>query len=447
MHLHGVVLDIYDDPKASILLEKLAGQPLPEALGNSDLLDRVHLDALPDRLFGLVAFNGGETLRKFAMHDPAHTTTSVLYFLETGHLLPASAQKVAAANLLRSCEDYGIHAPAQLEKVAIGVGTVTNLAGELTGVNEVGRTIKGAPQAARNTQAGFNAAQSGLTSDQIPKIGSAKQADLTGTEMMPIAGSISTLPYEKNTAKINTSSSSSKRASWQHAGDITRHRSTQKVAQMTSKYAMPTYQTYPIDSYAEIKTAAAYFDEHMESFRLEDRREFAVSLGNRMEELGLPLTENLMKYAGHEYGPYVDVELHARVRNYEGTGFEDAYSVLLEKRAAVPPHVMLEALHEFDVVSGADKHYNSTLGFRDPFQAVYGKVAAEEKPWTWSEGNEYVTDGMLKDLAMNRYPSLDRAFGMDVRKSFQQDPIGVFSSMPDPQKVVIARLAADDSKG
>lgn len=276
-----------------------------------------------------------------------------------------------------------------------------------------------------------------------------KLADLNGTEMMPGVGTVRTFPLERNsTKKPGLMTDHTKVAQWQHAGDLTTHHPVQKVASVTTQYAMPTQQKYPIDSYEDVKTAAAYFDEHVSAFQLEDRREFAVSLGNRMEELGFPLTENVSKYAGHEYGPHVDVELMARVRNYEGTGHEAMYSVLLEKRASTPPYVMLEALHEFDTLTGAAKYYDAPLGFRDPFQAVYGKVAAAEPGmWSWSEGNEYVTDGMLKDLAVNRYPSLDRAFGMDVRKSFQQDPVGVFSSMPDPQKVVIARLAADDSKG
>lgn len=442
MHLHGVILDIYDDPTVSVLRQKLAGRPLPLELGNSNVLEQHQLDAMPDRLFGLVASNGDSVVRKFAMHDPSHVTTSILYFLETGHLLPVHAQKVAAENLCRACTDYGMTAPEQLLKVA---GVLGGALGGVVGTVDAASKMKGGMDSKRSTMDGFRAAQAGATSDMQQH---AKVADLNGTEMMSVSGSISTLPDPRNTAKGSAASSaSSKRASWQHAGDLTAHHPVQKVAAMTMKYAMPTQSKYPIDSYAAVKTAAAYFDNHFEEFQLEDRREFAVFVAERMDELAIPLTDNIAKYAGHEYGPYVDVELAARVRNYAGTGHEGGYEVLLEKRASTPAHVMLEMMHELDTMSGASQKYNSPLGFRDPFQAVYGKVAAEDKPWSWTEGNEYVTDDMLKDLALNRYQSLDRAFGMDVRKSFQQDPIGVFTSMPDPQKVVIARLAQDDSKG
>lgn len=440
MRLTGVILDIYDDPTASVLRQKLAGRSLPDELGNSDLLDQGQLDALPDRLFGLVASNGDGLVRKFAMHDPAHVTTSVIYFLETKHLLPPEAQKVAAQNLLWACNEYGMTPPEQLTKVAFD--PISGALGLLDAKSKVENSVR----SGRSTMDSFRAAQAGAASDmQRQESPRTKEADLTGTEMMPMSGSISTLPPDRNTAKPPSSSPSSKRASWQRAGDLTAHHPVQKTAAIVTSYALPTQQKYPIDSYADVKTASAYFDEHLTSFRPEDRREFAVSLAARMEELSLPLTESVSKYAGHEYGPHIDVEIAARARNYVGTDHEGAYEVLLEKRASTPPHVMLEMIHELDGLSGAAQKYDSPLGFRDPFQAVYGKVAAEVKPWTWSEGNEYVTDTMLQDLALNRYPALDRAFGMDMRKSFQQDPIGVFTSMPDPQKIVLARLAADGS--
>lgn len=439
MHLTGVILDIYDDPTAVVLREKLAGQPLPEALGNSDLLDAEQLAVLPDRLFGLVAVNGDDVIRKYAMHDSAHTTLSILYFLEKGHLLPPSAQKVAAQNLFEACGWYGLTPPEQLEKVAFDP-----IGGVLGAISLPGQ-VRDSVSRGRATMDSFRAAQAGASSDMQKQ--QTKQADLNGTEMMPMIGPVSVYPHSKNTAKGTSSSPTSKRAGWQHAGDLTEHHPVQKTATMTTKYAMPSQQRYPLDSYTDVQKAAMYYEEHYSSFKPEDRREYAVNLHERLEELAMPIPVKVAAYAGYEYGPNIDVELVARIRNYEGSEHSDAYAVLLEKRASTPPHVMLEMVHELDTLSGADQKYDAPLGFRDPFRAVYGKVAEEAKPWAWTEGNEYVNDTMLFDLANNRYPALDRAFGMDMRKSFQQDPIGVFTSMPDPQKVVIARLAADDSKG
>jgi hypothetical protein len=433
MHLSDVVLDIYDDPTAMVLRAKLAGQELPPVLSDSTLLDPADLAVLPDRLFALVATNGDGVVRKYAMHDGAHVTTSIVYFLEKGHLLPETMQKSAARNLIAACQWYDLQPPDELVKRASVIDAAF-------GALDVKSRMEGAHAQSKANMDGFRAAQAGMSSDMQ------KRADLNGTEMMPMSGSISTLPAPRSTAKGSSSSSSSKQGAWEHAGDLTSHRPVDKTAQPVSKYAMPSTHRYPIDSYGDVKTAAAYFDENWEKFELDDRREFAVHVSNRLEELGLPVDGFIAKYAGHEYGPNIDVELMARVHNFEGTGHEAVYQVMLEKRASTPAHVMVEMLYEADLATGASAKYDASLGFRDPFQAVFGKVAENKTMWSWSEGNEYVNDTMLTDLAVNRYQSLDRAFGMDVRKSFQKDPIGTFVSMPDPQKIVIARLAADDSK-
>lgn len=438
MHLTGVILDIYDDPKAVVLLDKLAGRELPKELGDSELLEPEKLASMPDRLFALVATNAGDVVRKYAMHDPAHTTTSIMYFLSQHELLPAHAQKTAAANLVQACGWYGLEVPAQLEKLAL------DPLGGVLGALDAKSRVEQSVEHHRATMDGFRQAQAGATSDMQ----SSKHADLTGTEMMPMMGAVSTYPDPKNTARGASSSGQSKRAVWEHAGDLTNHRPVKKVAAaQPTRFAMPSQQRYPLDGYEDVKTACAYFDLHMEEFKLEDRREFAVHLGQRLEELALPLTENVAKYAGLEYGPNIDIELLARVRNFEGLDHADAYSVLVEKKASIEPHIMLEMIHDLDVLSGAAQKYDAPLGFRDPFQAVYGKVAGVEpaKSFGWNLGNDYVNDMMLADLATRRYAALDHAFGKEMRLSFQKDPVGVFQSMSDPQKIVIARLASDES--
>lgn len=431
MHLTGVILDIYDDSKFGVLIEKLAGRDMPKELGDSELLEPQKLASMPDRLFALVATNGDETIRKYAMHDAAHTATSVMYLLSQHDLLPESAQKTAAQNLIEACGWYGLEVSEDLKKLAF------DPIGGALGALDVKSRVEQSVASHRATMDGFRQAQAGAT----------KQADLTGTEMMPMSGSISTLPDSKNTAKQPSSSSSSKRASWEHAGDITNFHPVKKVAMTHTLFALPSEQKYPIDSYEHVKQASAYFDNYFEQFSLEHRREFALNMDKRLSDLSMPITENIAKYAGLGYGPHIDIELNARVRNFEGFNHADAYSVLVEKKASVPPYVMLEMIAELDKISGADQKYDAPLGFRDPYQAVFGKLAEVEpaKTFSWNEGNDYVNDMMLLDLANRRYRVLDHAFGKDMRLSFQKDPIGVFTSMPDPQKIIIARLASDES--
>lgn len=446
MHLSGVILDLYDDPTAGVLRQKLAGRELPKELGDLELLDEAKLAELPDRLFALVATNGADVVRKYAMHDPAHTAVSVLYFMEQRELFPEHAQKIAAHNLVEGCGWYGLEVPEVLQKLAL------DPLGGMLGALDVKSRVEQSVEGRRATMDGFRRAQAGATADQQARDPGASQktADLTGTEMMPMIGNVSTYPDPKNTTRPGASSSSqSKRAQWLHAGDLSSHHPVQKVAATkVAHYAMPSQSMYPIDSYANVKEAAAYFDEHMPAFHMQDRREFAFHLGARMSELGMKQTQSVLKYAGSDYGDFIDIELLARARDFEGLEHEHAYKVLLEKRASTPAHVMLEALHEIDVISGAATKYDATLGFRDPFAAVFGKTAEKDetvKTFGWNQGNDYVNDMMLTDLANRRYTALDKVFGMEMRKSFQKDPIGVFQSMPDPQKIVIARLASDEA--
>lgn len=118
--LSGLVLDRYDftvDPAtqegdARGDLVKMARRFTPEELSR-----------LPDETFAVILHDGDTTLKKFSMADAGNTGLSVLYFLENGHKLPVEAQKVAAANLVRGCEWYGLEAPEELKKIALGLGT------------------------------------------------------------------------------------------------------------------------------------------------------------------------------------------------------------------------------------------------------------------------------------------------------------------------------------
>jgi len=443
MHLAGVILDIYDDANASLLVTKLAGAELPAHLQDMELVKQEELAQLPDRMFALVAENAGETIRKYAMHDSSHLTTSVVYFLDRAHLLPESARKTAARNLVGACEWYDMEAPEELLKLAgitSLVGRGLDALGHLS--NAAGRMTSG-QSAARTAMDGFRAGQAGITSDMM------KRAELNGTEMMPMSGHLAQWPHPRNTAKPTSSSAGSKKIAeeirWERAGDLTAHRPVEKVASAFTRFALPSEGKYPLDSYEHVKQASAYFDEHYSKLGLEERREYALNVAARLEELHMPVTGMVQKYAGMEYGPFIEAELVSRMRNYEGTEHAAAYEALLMKRAAVEPALMVDMLADIDRQVGADHYYNRPLGFRDPIQATFGKYAKDES-WSWSQGNEYVSDEMLKNLAANQWQLVEQAFGDDVRKSFQKDPIAVFSSMPDPQKVVLARLASDSQQ-
>jgi len=424
MHLNGTILDVYDDPDATLLRQKLGSQALPAHL-DCDMLGAAELQALPDRLFALVATNGDTEIRKFAMHDSEHVGMSVLYFLDTHGILPEGAQKVAATNLVLGCTEYGITPPEELMKLAVGPMGVLEAG---LGVLDVGARGQSTLAKGQQSMAGFRAAQAGQTSDMQ------KRADLNGTEMMPMAGPLSTLPLARNTGN---GSAGVKKAGWQHAGNITAHTQVVPVVRENSKFACA--DRYPIDSYENVKTAGEYFERNWREFSLDDRREFAVNVAARMDELHMQAPPSVMKYAGFDYGPHIESELLIRARNYEGFPQSGAYNLLLEKRASAPPAVMLEMLHEIDRLAGADAHYGTPMGFRDPYQAVYGKVASptvEAPSWKWAGENLCTASG--KQVSGE---TIKRAFGEDAYAAFKSNPKAAYETkLSSSQRTAFANL-------
>lgn len=123
LKLSGLVLDRYDDVDGSLRdaytaeLEKTARRYTYD-----------ELSALPDETFAVILHDGDLTMKKFSMADAQNLAISVEYFMATGHKLPAEAQKVAAANLLKGCQWYGwVLEPdkdEELQKIALGIGAL-----------------------------------------------------------------------------------------------------------------------------------------------------------------------------------------------------------------------------------------------------------------------------------------------------------------------------------
>jgi hypothetical protein len=501
MRIAGIVLDIYDDPKGIVLRNKIAGRELPEKLASSRLLSAEELEALPDRLFALVAENHGEVVRKYAMHDAAHVATSTIYFTECGHLLPGEVRAKVAANLINGGAWYGMEPSEALVKTALlgavtaGLGAVDMASrarqgaargradmdafrqAQASGVKTAGREVQLDAAKERAVQngadsdvvmsavAGFSNAEGARRKlesqlskhDQLePQAGAVKASDLRGTEMMPAGGTLRTAPPRKVSLPGKTAAARLAAEKidegWLPCGDLSAHE-PEAIRKTASHrvFALPEQGLYPIDTADLVKRAAAYFDEHLHDFPLEARRIYAQSVVEQAEALGVKVAGAVLDYAGTTYGPFIDGELYARVSRFEGTSHEAAYVSLQEKKAALDPDTMAILLRETDVLSGADRAYGRpAVGFRDPYAAVFGapKLAeaqpTAEESYSWAQGNDYVNGFMLMHYARTN-PSLDQLFGKGFGASFQKDPIGIFKSMPDPQKVVLSRLAADNS--
>jgi hypothetical protein len=276
-------------------------------------------------------------------------------------------------------------------------------------------------------------------------IENSKRADLTSSEVMTHQARPT---HNRHPTPVHSAGVTSKTGSIDLTNESAPVRTKKASA---SRFALPHQGRYPIDTSAQVKQAAAYLDEHLYGMSPLDRRVFAQSVLARAEELGTKVSGAVLAYGGREYGPFVEPELHARVASFQGTGHEAVYETLLENWRTTSPTVMADMLKEADDASGASASYGRpVVGFRDPYEAVYGapKLAeaqpAPEDVYSWRSGGDYVNGQMLKALA-SRKADLDTSFGSGFSQSFEKDPVGIFQSMPDPQKVVLSRLASDNS--
>lgn len=491
MKIAGIAYDIYDDSSAAILTSGLAkeSQQLPEKLANMQMLEASVRDQLPDRLYGLVAVNNGETVRKYAMHDAPHLALSMIYFGETGRLLPTEAAIKVAQNLVGACEWYDIEPPSRLVKMALLGGVMTaataglgvmDMASKAKEGNQIGRErmdafrqaqVSGTKQAGREVQLTLeqdaasqrgDGPEAGYISSILAQFSDgrrarhkldsqmeqAKKAEI-GRDVMPPGGVMA-----KGSPAVGTRAEPAKTSSlmlaglmtgWQHAGDITEGPPTKKIAATYRNYALPHLQRYPIDTPEHVKSAMAYFNDHVTEFPLPERRAFAVAVSDRAEDLGIKMAGQICEYGGLGYGANIETELRLRIQQFENES-KVAYEVLLEKVATLSPAVMADLLREADIDTGiADSYGRPGIGRMDPYEAVYGsKHAEEEEPFSWMQGKDYTNADKLMALANSqRDLGLDELFTTKgFTESFNKDPVGVFKSMPDPQKVILSRLAS-----
>ena len=110
MSFSTTTLDFYDDHGE--LLRTIVPDPddLPPFLKTAAVQDR----SAPANMWALVLLDGDEVLCKYATGDPGNTWLSMLYFYETGGLLPEKARAAAAANLVKAAEAFGLPVPEEI---------------------------------------------------------------------------------------------------------------------------------------------------------------------------------------------------------------------------------------------------------------------------------------------------------------------------------------------
>lgn len=401
-------MDWYDDSLATLKVKFPTAEQLPDVIKEAAVKPS---HEVANEQFALVALDEGNVLRKYACHDPGTTALSVIYFMEHGDKLPEEAQKTAAVNLYNACLAHELAPPKALEKVAFG-----------------------GPMAMPAAPGGAMPPAGGGQKKALYSPTARIEGEIEGMKRcLKILGGGTDLGEQQKMAGVV---------------DITGKSPTPKV-----KTARPANDEdyavvmrdgsrhYPIDTWDRVKLAEDYYQENRLRMVPEVRRQFAVKLARKAINLGYPLEYEIFEKGASTYARTGHLKSAIEMRKVAcAPGEERAWlDELFEKRAHMAPDVYAACLHQFDVENSLDRGWDHVV--LDPWESTFGINKVAEV--VWEQGADRVTDDQLQNLAQNQHSGMDELFTHDIAKEFIKDPVGIFNSMPDPQKKIIARLAND----
>lgn len=456
----GYVVDHYDDVHGEVLTSRFQSpDTIPEFVKTAHRLSGEEHANMPDDAFALVLFDQGNKMKKFAMVDKGNTALSVVYLLEQGHLLPPEAVKTAAVNLINACEHYGLAIPETLKEAAKS---------GVSGVSGKGQTPYA--RGAKVLKMQFNSPkESDGAYHENPQLGKQEEdEDLKARVNLdsPQGTNFIQIPHfsSKETIKDDHAGSTDnmKQAMVKTAYDtVTRQKGWRESPHMDisgwdPRQAFNSVEPenretllrghYPVDTYDQVKTASAYFEEHWKQFVARDRHTYCVKLAQKLASLGLPVSEEIERYGSTTYASDVAEQTNVR-RGLVAEEFHPSLDLLLEKRAGVQPETFAEALNDFDHMTNLHFHWGAHV--MDPWYTTFGpsqeKLASAN--WTYDEMGTRIHEDNLKALATNGIHLVRHSFGGKFADEFQKSPKTFFEALPKPQKLVLARLAADPHAG
>jgi hypothetical protein len=285
-----------------------------------------------------------------------------------------------------------------------------------------------------------------------------KEAETSGTHVMPLSAptdqSTTLNPartirkvaedpgaLEKNEGQPGEQIKSLPQAPVLHV-DVTDKDAPKSATKQAEHYALPDSRRYPLDNYAQVKQAAAYFNEWGARMAPSIRREYCSNLVKRASALGIEVSEGARNYGASGYGDPARVEAMLDMRRgvIKEAEYLKGLDYLKEKRAETDPEAFAVALGEFDKVAGISELYDRDI--HDPYLTTFGEKRAEDEGGAILVGNDYISHEELKRFAKTHSCSLKDTFGDDFCDEFRKDPVGVTNSLPVDQKKIVLRLAS-----
>lgn len=473
--LSGYVFDTYDDEDGQVF-RSIMDSPanIPPIIKTAARLTGSQINELPDDQFALIMLTdtvaGPVKFKKYATVDKGNTVLSVLYLLKQASFLPPEMVQTTAINLVGALEQHGLSVPEELTKIAdkknmASFGYVSGKSQkpyvngkvhqlQYPEILEEPKESHDNPQLGRHDAAWSDVSQrtnvegtpgsNFLELPAFPQKEKIKAASAEDIERWDTARNNQSQDY----TNLFSQNSQTKQRSWRESPyfDVSGWDPSMPVEPRILPERTLLDGNYAIDGYDQVKTASVYFDDNWKNLGFRDRHTYCVKLAARMTELGMTLPENIARYGSTTYAADAESYLEAR-RAYVHEEAYPALDMLLEKRAQVSPGVFAEALAEFDRLNDLNWHWDSKIA--DPWYSTFGpsveKVA--EDNWRWDGVGTRISEDDLRDLARNSYDRIVNNFGADFAKEFAKNPKTFFMSLPDPNKIILARFASDRHSG
>lgn len=191
------------------------------------------------------------------------------------------------------------------------------------------------------------------------------------------------------------------------------------------EYALPDKKKYPLSSVEHIKTAIAYFDQHVSRFDPMDAIQFAVRTKVAADKNKISYENTtLEKYASLTAGAF-NTSLRSNIKarkSFVPENDRPVYDELLEKSASFGVIKTAEILEKVDRKLGVHRLWGTEL--KDPYISVLGM----RKEANCSYKGKMIKKSTLKKAAE---AIVDSATLLDLEGP---DGIAVFESLPTPLK-------------
>lgn len=469
----GLVIDTYDDVDGVIIRSLMDIKDVPDFVKSAERIDPESGSKIPDDNYALILVDQGTKMRKYATVDKGNTALSVMYLLKQAHYLPEAAIKVAANNLIEACERFELEIPNQL-KLAASTG-ISGVSGESqnpflrqaynkqvhASMREVNRESEVNPQlgkgdANQDVRKRTNMEPvMGSNFMELPPFSTKERfADSQGTSIdhEKLASDHLTLPMfgaDEDTFKLFGPQATTRKrnwrtspyvdvADWEPGADLMHKQASVKHTLLNGRY--------PVDSFEQVKLAESYFNEHVTALHPRDRKTYCTKLAARADELGIKVSDAILKYASSEYGSTTPAFVNFR-KQFVADELHPVLDTLLEKQAYVKPETFAHALEAFDKFAHIDHLWDAKIP--DPWSSTFGDTLEKtaDEDWRWDNNGVRVCEGDLENLATNGLHLVKKSFGQKFSEQFREGPKTFFESLPLPNKLVLGRLAMDRTSG